>query len=94
MHLHLLNQRHVQHPYLDDLLLLGGNTPVLKELKRKLMERFTMTDMGDVSLVLGIHIARNREAGTLTTSQEDNTNSILARFGMARYNPVHPTGVG
>ena len=25
--------------YVDDLLLLGGNTPVLKELKRKLIER-------------------------------------------------------
>ena len=38
--------------YVDNLLLLGGNTPVLKELKRKMMERFTMTDMGYVSLVL------------------------------------------
>lgn len=83
MHLHLRHQRHVQQLYLDDLLLLGGNKPVLKELKRKLMERFTMTDMGDVSLVLGIQIARDRESGTLTTSQEDNTISILARFGMA-----------
>ena len=28
--------------YVDDLLPLGGNTPVLKELKRKQMERFTI----------------------------------------------------
>ena len=80
--------------YVDDLLLLGGNTPVLQELKRKLMNRFTMTDMGDVSLVLGMQITRDREAGTLTISQEHYTKSILVRFGMAGCNPVHTTGAG
>ena len=40
--------------YVDDLLLLGGNTPIVEELNRKLMERFTTTDMGDVSLALGM----------------------------------------
>ena len=34
----------------NDLLLLGGNTPVLKELKRKLMEGFAITDMVNNSL--------------------------------------------
>ena len=38
----------------DDLLLLGGIAPVLQELKRKLMNWLTMTDMGDVSVVLGM----------------------------------------
>ena len=33
--------------YVDNLLPLGGNAPVLQELKLKLMNRFTMTDMGD-----------------------------------------------
>ena len=80
--------------YVDDLLLLGGNTPVLQELKRKLMDRFTITDMGDVSLVLGMQITRDREAGTLTISQEHYTKSILARFGMAGCDPVHTTGAG
>ena len=70
--------------YVDDLLLLGGNTPVLKELKRKLTERFTMTDMGYVSLFLGMQITRERQAGTLTTSQEYCTKPILARLGMCR----------
>ena len=37
--------------YVDDLLLLGGHTPVLK-LKCKLIERFNITDMGGASLVL------------------------------------------
>ena len=69
--------------YVDDLLLLGGNTPVLQELKRKLMNRFTMTDMGDVSPVLSTQITRDREAGTLTISQEHHTKSMLAQVCMA-----------
>ena len=80
--------------YVDDLLLLGINTPVLQEVKRKLMNRFTMTDMGDVSLVLGMQISRDRKAGTLAISQEHYTKSILARFSMTGCNPVHTTGAG
>ena len=78
--------------YVGDLVVLGGNTPVLKELKRKLMEWFTMTDMAEVSLAVGMQITRDREAGTLTISEEHYTKSILVRFGMARCNPLHTTG--
>lgn len=58
------------------------------------MDRFTMTDMGDVPLILGMQKNRDAEAETLTISQEHYTKSILARFGMARCNPVHTTGPG
>ena len=73
--------------YVDDLLHLGGNTPLLKDLKIQLMDRFAMTDMGDVSMVLGMQITRDREAKTLTTSQDHYANSVLARFIMGEYNP-------
>ena len=76
------------------LLLFGGNAPVLQELKRKLMNCFTMTDMGDVLLALGVQITRDREAVTLTISQEHCTKSILARLGMAVCNPMHATVSG
>ena len=79
---------------MDGLLLLGGNTSVLQELKRKPMNPFTMTDMGDPSLVLGVEITRDREARTLTISQEHYTKPILAWFGMAGYHPVHTAGAG
>ena len=51
--------------YVDDPVLLRGSTSVMKKLKRKLMERFTMNDIRHVSLVLGMQITRDREAGTL-----------------------------
>ena len=55
--------------YVDDLLLLGGNTPLLKDIKSQLMSRFAMSHTGDVSMVLGMQIPRIREAKTLTISQ-------------------------
>ena len=53
-----------------------------------------MTVMGDVSMVPGVQITRDREAKTLTISQEYYAKSVLARFDMAEYNPVHTTGAG
>ena len=50
---HLCHERHVQHTHSlrDDLTHLGGNTPVVKEFKRKLIPRFTMAGTGYVSRV-------------------------------------------
>ena len=59
-----------------------------------LMEKFKMTDMGDVSLVLGMQITRDREKKTLTISQEEYTKSILERFSMANGKPVGTPGFG
>ena len=50
-----------------------------------------MTDMGDVSMVLGMQITRDREAKTLIISQEQYDRSVPARFDIAKYNPVHTT---
>ena len=57
------------------------------------METFNVTDMGDVSLVLGMQITRDREKTTLTISEE-YTKSILERFGMANCKPVGTPGFG
>ena len=77
--------------YVDNLVLLGGDTPLLKDFKSQLMGRFAMNDMGDVSMVLGMQITRDREAKTLTSSQEHYARSVPARFGTEKYNPVHTT---
>ena len=80
--------------YVDNLLYLEGDTPLLKDPKSQLMGQFVMSDLGDISLMLAMQLTRDREAKTLTISQEHYTRSVLARFGMAEYNPVHTTGAG
>ena len=37
--------------YMDDILLLGNNKHLLGKLKKQLMDRFEMTDLGDVSKI-------------------------------------------
>ena len=47
--------------YVDDILLLGANKQLLNKPRKQLMDRVEMTDMGDVSRVLGMNVARDRK---------------------------------
>ena len=78
--------------YVDDLLVIGGDILLIDTIKRKLVEQFKMTDMGDVSLVLGMQVTRDRQGKTLTISQENYTKFILERFGMADCKPSSTPG--
>ena len=80
--------------YVDDVLLLGANKQLLANLKKQLMDRFEMTEMGDVSRVLGMNIIRDREEGTITINQTDYTEDIVQRYGMRGCNPAYTPGVG
>ena len=53
-----------------------------------------MTDMGGVSLVLGMGVTRDREKGTVTITQEKYPKSLLERYGMASCNSTYAPGVG
>ena len=80
--------------YVDDNLLLGSNKQLLGKLKKQLMDRFEMTDMGDMLRVLGMNVARDREEGTITINQKDYTEEIIQRYGMRDCNPAYIPGVG
>ena len=58
------------------------------------MGRFSMIDMGDVSLVFGMEVTHDRTKGTVTITQENYVKSLLERFGMGNCNPAHTPGVG
>ena len=40
-----------------------------------------MTDLGDVSLVLGMGVIRDRLKGTVTITQDNDIKSLLERYG-------------
>ena len=58
------------------------------------MGKFKMTDTSDVSLVLGMQVTRDRERGTLTTTQGNYTKSVPDRFGMGSCNPLSTPDLG
>ena len=67
---------------------------MLRRIKQKLLSRFSITDMGDVSLVLGMGVTRDREKATVTITQETYTKSLLELYGMASCNSTYTPGLG
>ncbi|CAN0506553.1 unnamed protein product [Scytosiphon promiscuus] len=59
-----------------------------------LMAKFAMTDLGNVSRILGIEINRDRKEGTIELTQKKYTISLLERFNMSDCNPVRTPGTG
>ena len=46
--------------YVNDMLLVGNNMEVMKEVKMKLSSKFYMRDLNATNLILGMEIKRNR----------------------------------
>ena len=80
--------------HVDDILTTGPDKILLGQLKEKLMARFSMMDLGEVSLILGMKITRDRSKRTLRIGQTDCTRSILDRFNMKDCNPVSTPSTG
>lgn len=74
--------------YVDDLLIFSNNQRLRNTIKQKLMTNFKMIDNGEAKFVLGMHIQRDRKAGTVKLSQHKYLREILERFNMADCNPV------
>ena len=80
--------------YVGDILLLGNGKQLLGKLKKQLLDRFKMRDLGYVSKVLGMNVTRDRENGTITIDQKDYTEDILERYGMTNCNVALMPSVG
>ncbi|KAI3762660.1 hypothetical protein L1987_53100 [Smallanthus sonchifolius] len=55
--------------YVDDILIIGNNIPVLDKVKQWLGSYFAMKDLGETAYILGIKIYRDRSERLLGLSQ-------------------------
>ena len=78
--------------YVNNVLLAGGNKAALEMIKGTLVSRFKMSDMGDVSRVLGMQVTRDGQTGSLTITQEDYTRGRLIKYGMQDCRPLGTPG--
>ena len=46
--------------YVDDILLIGNDIPMLEAVKASLKKSFSMKDLGEAAYILGIRIYRDR----------------------------------
>ncbi|GKD80014.1 retrotransposon protein, putative, ty1-copia subclass [Tanacetum coccineum] len=68
--------------YVDDILLMGNNIPMLQDVKSWLGKCFTMKDLGEATYILGIKIYRDRLRRLIGLSQNAYIDKILKRFKM------------
>ena len=54
--------------YIDDLLITIVTITIIEELKKTLHREFKIKNLGEVEVIIGIYIRRNREAKTLLIS--------------------------
>lgn len=68
--------------YVDDILIIGNNIPMLHEVKRWLGSCFAMKDLGEAAYILGIKIFRDRSKRLLGLSQSTYIDQVIRRFKM------------
>jgi len=72
--------------WVDDLLLFTTLTLAMNKLKEELNKMFELTDLGELTKIVGIEI--DQRADSLIISQKQYVDSILQKYGMADANPV------
>ncbi len=68
--------------YVDDILIIGNNIPMLQSVKDWLGKCFSMKDLGNAAYILGIRIYRDRTKRLIGLSQSTYLDKILKRFNM------------
>nr|GEX11808.1 hypothetical protein [Tanacetum cinerariifolium] len=68
--------------YVDDILLMGNNIPMLEDVKSYLGRSFAMKDLGEAAYILGIKIYRYRSKRLIGLCQKVYIEKILKSFYM------------
>ena len=80
--------------YADDILITGKDPTLVEQKKKGLKEIFEITDMGEVSRILGMEVTRDYDERTLAITQTTYVDNVLEQFGMQDANATHTPGYG
>lgn len=68
--------------YVDDIILVSKELREMNIVKCKLKSEFEITDLGQITDILGIHVEREGEIGSIKLSQEKYIDELLKKFNM------------
>nr|GEU91579.1 hypothetical protein [Tanacetum cinerariifolium] len=71
--------------YVDNILLMGNNVTMLKEVTSWLCKCFSIKDLGEATYILGIKIIRDRSKRLIALSQSAYLEKILKKFRMKNF---------
>ncbi|KAF0708912.1 hypothetical protein AaE_013051 [Aphanomyces astaci] len=74
--------------YVDDLLIIAPTLSLVSSMKQSLSNRFKMTDLNEVSDILGWQVVRNRSSRTLFLHQSRYCATVVDRFDMGDSKPA------
>jgi hypothetical protein len=63
--------------YVDDILLIGNDIPMVESIKASLKKSFSMKDLGESAYILGIRIYRDRSKRLIGISQDTYIDKVL-----------------
>ena len=63
--------------YVDDMLLIGNNKDVIKEVKSQLSSKFDMKDIGAANFILGMEIRRDHANKMISLNQRKYVEMVL-----------------
>ena len=72
--------------YVDDMLIFGTNSKEVEKTKCFLFFKFSMKDMGEADVILGIKIITNNDG--ISLSQSHYIEKMLVRFNYKDCSPV------
>jgi reverse transcriptase-like protein len=74
--------------YVDDITIASKNLKIISQDKEALKKHYKMTDLGEISWILGMHVMRDHATGWIALSQEKYIMEVLERFGKTNIHPI------
>lgn len=72
--------------YTDDTTGISSSHDEAERVKDELGWNYEVKDLGEANMILGIHVERDRSAGTISISQRAYLERVLKHFGMTDCN--------
>ncbi|CAN0028815.1 unnamed protein product, partial [Sphacelaria rigidula] len=79
--------------FVDDILVTGPSIEILQSVQDSLKTKISISELGPVSLILGMEVIRNSERGFLRLSQHKYVLNLLQKFKMDSCNTAYTPGV-
>lgn len=74
--------------HIDDMAIAASTPDLIERIKKEIASHFEITDLGELTQIVGLEIARDRGRRTLFLSQKQYVNKILLKLGLENANPA------
>jgi len=74
--------------HVDDCTITGTSSELIHTFKDEIGSQFKITGLGPISWLLGMKVVHDRDARTITLSQEPIVEAILAKYNFSDTKPI------